>query len=285
VFVSKQDENGNTVVQFGDGATGSRLPSGQDNVQAKYRQGLGAGGNVRAGQLSQLLTRPLGVKDGSNPVAATGGEDPETVDQSRSNAPFTVKTLDRVVSLQDYEDFARATAGVAKSLATLSWDQEHRAILLTVAGPGGNNIAPDGAILKGLLTAIQAAGDPHVSVAVKPYRPVLFTVAAAVATNPDRDSNTVVKAVRDALLAEYSFDRRAFAQPLFLSEVIATMQNVTGVIAVNVTEFYRNGTSPPPSTAPEVLVADPPAVSASGTLGAELLTIDPKTLIQVEAAN
>jgi predicted phage baseplate assembly protein len=284
-FVTKQNENGQTVVQFGDGITGSRLPTGQDNVQAKYRQGLGSGGNVRAGQLSQLLTRPLGVKDGSNPVAATGGENPETVEQSRANAPFTVKTLDRVVSLQDYEDFARATAGIAKSLATLSWDQESRAILLTVAGSAGSVLAADGNILNGLTTAIQDAGDPHVSVAVKPYRPVLFTVAASVTTEPDRDGDTVVKAVREALLAAYSFEKRAFAQPVFLSEVIAVMQYVTGVVAVNVTGFYRNGTSPLPPTLPEVLLADPPALSGSGALGAELLTIDPRTLVSVEVAN
>ena len=33
-----------TGVQFGDGITGSRLPTGTDNVQALYRKGMGEAG-------------------------------------------------------------------------------------------------------------------------------------------------------------------------------------------------------------------------------------------------
>lgn len=278
IFITRQDEKGNTVVEFGDGVTGSRLPSGQDNVQAKYRQGLGAAGNVRAGQLSQLLTRQLGVKDASNPLPATGGEDPETLEQSRSNAPFTVRTLDRVVSLRDYEDFARATAGISKSLATLSWDRDQRAILVTLAGPDENS-----KVFKSLLTSIQAAGDPHVPVVLKPYRPVQFSISGTVTTDPDRNPDTVLSAVRAALTAAYSFNARAFAQPVFLSEVIAVIQNVTGVIAVDLDTFYRNGT-PPLTPPPEVLIADGPALSGPSSLGAELLTLDPQSLKAIGAA-
>ena len=67
---SRVDEQGKTYVQFGDGARGARLPSGSNNVRARYRKGLGAAGNVGPGALAQLLDRPLGVKGVSNPAAA-----------------------------------------------------------------------------------------------------------------------------------------------------------------------------------------------------------------------
>ena len=51
-----------TTVQFGDGVTGARLPTGQENVRAIYRKGIGLEGLVKAEQLSLLMTRPLGVK-------------------------------------------------------------------------------------------------------------------------------------------------------------------------------------------------------------------------------
>ena len=51
---------------------------------------------------------------------------PSRCPDARQNAPFTVLTLERVVSLQDYEDFARAYPGIAKALATWTWDGRKR---------------------------------------------------------------------------------------------------------------------------------------------------------------
>ena len=99
--------------------------------------------------------------------------------------------------------------------------------------------------------------------------------------DPDRDAQAVRKAVQDALLNRYSFAARIFAQPVFLSEALAVMQNVTGVIAVNATGFRRTG-KPALSQPPEWLTADPPVLSGAASLGAELLTIDPNSLAMVE---
>ena len=57
---------------FGDGTRGARLPSGVNNLRATYRKGLGNDGNVAAEKLTQLITRPLGLKTVSNPLAAAG---------------------------------------------------------------------------------------------------------------------------------------------------------------------------------------------------------------------
>ena len=73
---------------------------------------------MKAGQLSMLLTRPLGVKGAINPMDAEGAADREALDDARQNVPLTVLTLDRAVSLKDYEDFSRGFSGIAKALAT-----------------------------------------------------------------------------------------------------------------------------------------------------------------------
>ena len=39
VYVAREDKDGNSFVQFGDGKTGMRLPSGKNNVKAVYRTG------------------------------------------------------------------------------------------------------------------------------------------------------------------------------------------------------------------------------------------------------
>ena len=71
-YVLRAEEDGAGTIQFGDGRHGARLPTGQDNVRAIYRKGIGAAGNLQAGQLSQLLTRPLGVEGGEQPAACRG---------------------------------------------------------------------------------------------------------------------------------------------------------------------------------------------------------------------
>ena len=87
VYALRSDEHGKAYVQFGDGDRGARLPTGSNNVRAKYRKGIGAGGNVKPDALAQLLDRPLGVKGVSNPLAASGGVDPETEDAARRIDP------------------------------------------------------------------------------------------------------------------------------------------------------------------------------------------------------
>ena len=82
-------------IQFGDGIEGARLPSGTAKVRVRYRKGIGTGGNVGAGSLTTLLSRPLGVSEAINPEPAHGGEDAEDLAHARSNAPLTVMTLDR----------------------------------------------------------------------------------------------------------------------------------------------------------------------------------------------
>lgn len=53
IYTIRQDENGDICVQFGDGKTGARLPSGKKNVVAKYRTGIGVSRPNRISKLSQ----------------------------------------------------------------------------------------------------------------------------------------------------------------------------------------------------------------------------------------
>src|SRR5206468_4604786 len=136
------------------------------------------------------------------------------------NAPITVLTLDRVVSLTDYQDFARAFAGIAKALATWTWDGQSRGIFVTVAGPDGADI-PDGSkTMTNLIVAMQSAGDPHVPLRVQTYRPAFFRLSALIVINPDYQQDKVIAAVTDALRVAFSFDARGFGQGVALSQVV-----------------------------------------------------------------
>lgn len=277
VYISRRSDNGHTTVEFGDGTTGARLPTGRDNVRAKYRKGVGLAGLIKAGQLSQLMSRPLGVKSAVNPEDATDAKDPDTLADTRRNAPQTVLTLDRTVSLLDYEDFARTFGEVAKALATWGWDGQAQRVLITVAGSNGAEIATDSPTMTNLITAITNAGDPFVSFSVKSHRSATFRLQAAVKVDePTYVRKDVIAAIEAALRSTFSFDARTFAQMVALSEVIAVMQDVEGVVGVNVSRLHR---SDAPAGLNARLGAARPSVGTDGRLlAAELLTLDPAPL-------
>jgi predicted phage baseplate assembly protein len=179
------------------------LPSGQTNIRARYRKGIGLEGLVKGGQLSMLLTRPLGVKGVINPTASAGAQDPEVLDDARANAPLKVLTLERVVSLSDYEDFARAFGGIAKALAAWTWNKHSRGVLVTVAGPNGVAVEAGSATYNNLLAAMRAAGDPFVELRVMTYRPAYFRFAGSVDVDKFYRSGSAAT-LQQRLLAEQS---------------------------------------------------------------------------------
>jgi hypothetical protein len=277
IYITRLDNDGKTTVIFGDGITGARLPSGAENIKAVYRKGIGLGGVVKANQLSQLLTRPLGVKAAVNPLPSAGAADAETLDEARANAPLTLLTLGRVVSLQDYEDFARAFPGIEKSLATWTWRNQRRYIFLTVAGVNGATVSKSDILYKNILTALADSGDARVPVVLESYIPRFFRLKANVKVHPDYQVDKVLLAVEARLRADFSFQARSFGQPVSLSEVIASCQQVEGVVAVDVDAlYYSDGAATPPPAS--LLTARIPVTNEDMVLAAELLTLDPAPL-------
>ncbi len=286
IYITRTDDESNTTVQFGDGRTGARLPTGQENVTATYRRGIGLGGLVKARQLSLLMQRPLGVKEVVNPLAADGADDPEPREQARRNAPLTVLTLERIVSLRDYEDFARSFSGITKSLATWTWDGQRRGVFLTVAGPNGALVKEGGTLMDNLLHAMRKAGDPSIPLTVKSYVPAFFKLSATLKIRAGYLPELVLKSVRETLLSQFSFAARSFGQPVIRSEVIALIQNVAGVLSVNLNSLYHSGTIPVAPPPMHLAGAMPQEGGDSAVMqGAALLMLDPITLVDVGVSN
>jgi hypothetical protein len=224
-----------TELRFGDGVHGAVLPTGAGNVRATYRVGLGLAGRVRAGQLTSALDRPTGLLTVTNPLPATGGADPEPVDAARRNAPRTVRTFGRAVSLRDFEDLVTATGEVAKAQATWVWDGLGRAIHVTVAAQSGAGFSPTD--LKRLAATLSAARDPNHPLRVENHVPVDVVVRARVGVETSRRRSDVAAAARAALLDALSFDRLELGRPVHLSDVFRVLQEVTGVAYVDVDEL------------------------------------------------
>jgi len=241
-YIVRIDDADNATVTFGDGEHGTRLPSGVNNVVAVYRSGIGLDGEVAAGSLSLLQTKPLGVRSVTNPLPASGAADPENMADARTNAPLTVRTLDRIVSQDDYEDFARAFAGIGKAQALDLWSGEQHLVHLTIAGADGNPIS-DPKFTQYFFSALDNARDPAQRIKVDTFNLLLFNLTANVAVDRRFIAKEVFAAVESALIEAFSFAQRSFGQTLSAAEVIAAMQKVAGVIFVDLTALYLAGSS------------------------------------------
>jgi hypothetical protein len=275
-FETREGEDSATVVQFGDGRSGARPPSGRNNIVATYRKGLGRAGNVPAGRLTTALDRPLGLRDVFNPLPASGGGDPEDEAGARQNAPVTTLTLGRVVSLRNYEDFARGFGNIAKARADWAWDGAARRVLVTVAGPGGAAVDAASATYADLVRALRGLGDPFTRVSVASYRPAFFRLELKLRLAAGYEAEAVLAQARAALRAAHGFEQRGFAPLLAASEILATLHTLPGVAAVDLERFHR---TTPPNAQPilhQRLLARPARLAPSGALeGAEILALDP----------
>ena len=278
------DELGRNFVQFGDGVRGARPSSGQNNVRATYRKGLGVAGNLAAESLTQLTQRPLGVKGVSNPLPAEGGSDPEQQENARRTMPLRTRTLGRAVSLLDYEDFARAFAGVAKARAELLQLATGPVIAVTIAGPGDVVISSASPVWINLGAALADSGDPHVAVRLLAHRAGLFHLGLKVRRDPDFEKKRVLADVEAALRQHFSFEARSLGQPVQQSEVIAVAQGVRGVIAVDLDFLYRVAQPPAPTTKSlQVrLLAERMHVVAGAPVADEILTLAPGPFDRLE---
>jgi hypothetical protein len=239
-YVLRIADDGTAAVIFGDGLRGSRLPSGVENITAVYRRGIGPHGEVAAHRLTLLPSRPQGVREVTNPLAASGAAAPETLATARTHAPLAVQTLDRIVSLTDYESFARTFGGVGKAQATTLWDGGSRFVHVTVAAASGARLAPDAPLLTNLRRAMAALRDPQCEVRLGDYEPTPFGLTARVLVDPRHVPADVLAHVGDALRTAFAFERRELGEPLTAAEVMRVILAVPGTVAAVFDRFARS---------------------------------------------
>jgi hypothetical protein len=283
VYTTRIDDDARMQVTFGDGVQGARLSTGTVNVAARYRSGIGPDGEVKAGTLTMLRAMPLGLRGVTNPIDASGAEAPEQLADARRNAPLTLLTFERVVSLLDYEDYARAYPGIGKARGDVLWVDGAAVVYLTVAGATGG--APGADVLINLRTSIGKASDPSQRFLVSADAQRYFSCGARVVIDPRYVAADVLVAVSVALQAAFGFTARKLGQSVTAAEVVTLIHTVAGVVAVDLYELA------PYTDHPATAATPPTAVPAFGarwnaashtTTPAELLLINPAAITLAE---
>ena len=130
------------------------VPSAKRRIRVWYRHGGGRAGNLAANRLT-VMKDPIPGVSVTNPEAATGGTDAETLDNALERGPYEFYSLKRAVTAFDYELIARQSGAVSRALALTS------ASLYAHAKPGTVEVVlvpapPQDA--SGAMTAVRLAG-------------------------------------------------------------------------------------------------------------------------------
>lgn len=229
VYITRQNDDDETLVIFGDGVRGRRLPSGGNNVVATYRYGAGAAAPP-AGSITQIAKPVKGLTGVRQPVAAFGGADREDEEALQTYAPASALVLGRAVSIHDMEAVAAGVAGVRAVSAEWRWsDKRQRPVVqIYVVGEGG--------VEENVTQTLRNLTDPATPIEVLPAAGVPATLSLAVAVDDRYQEEDVLLAVRETLTGEEDGllvpERIGIGRPLYRSHILAAVANVDGVLAV-----------------------------------------------------
>ncbi len=233
------DADDRATVRFGDGTLGA-IPEIGATVEASYRVGGGASGNVRAGTVTTIAGAPQLSLVGalvSNPAPATGGAEREAIDHAVRHAPQVFRSLKRAVTGDDYEALARDFSGVGKvGAASSNWN----AVTLYVAPEGGGPVSD---VLKANLLAYFEDKRPLstiIEIEDVDYVPIYVTAQVGVVSYYNTDQ--IVELVHAAAGELLAFDTVDFNRPVYLSKFYEAIEAIEGVAYVHIDEFRRSET-------------------------------------------
>jgi hypothetical protein len=229
VFVTREDNQNKTHVQFGDGVNGARLPSGTNNVVARYRYGSGAE-SPDAGTLSVILQSWPGLKSIVNPVSVGGGSDPDPASKIKTYAPESVLTFGRAISGDDYEVIAAQAPGVARAASYWVWDTTQERMLVKIY------VGDDFNAVSSANTALAAASDPNRPLKVIQATPVPLVLQLSLVVDPRYVQGDVVNGVTAALIDPdnglFGVNVVRIGQSVFHSRIAKVCVSVPGAVAV-----------------------------------------------------
>ena len=253
-FVVEMANDGRAALRFGDGLAGRR-PAGR--LTATYRIGNGRAGNVGAEAISGILGGPAGIQRVRNPLPATGGTAPETLEQVRLYAPQAFRSQERAVTAEDYAALSGRHPDVQRAAATVRWTGSWYTVFISVDRRGGRPV--DAAFQATLRQAMEPFRMAGYDLEIAGPRFVALDLALRVCVAAGHFRSAVAAALRTAFSASSGFfqpDNFTFGQAVYLSQVLTAAMQVPGVAWVEPVRFDRWGQASSTALATGILPLD-----------------------------
>ncbi len=236
-FVVETDESGHSLVRFGNGINGKRLPE-KAVVNCKYRAGIGPDGNIGSDRLICFPEYYDSLIDECwNPFDITNGRAPEPVAEIIRRVPeaYIYRQL-RAVTLKDYVDRAEELEEVQRAYAAYSWTGSWRTVRITIDPRGGTELTETlSDKLASHLDAVRLIGE---DLEIRPPRFVPLDITVELCVHPDFWPEDIKYLLEQEFSdgwtpggrpAFFNPDLWTFGQGLMKSQIIGRVQMIEGV--------------------------------------------------------
>ena len=236
------------LVRLADGSTrrfGDVPPKGSVIRVAKYRTGGGRDANVAAGAVSILRTPIPTINRVVNRRSAVGGLDGEDLENAKVRGPIMLRTRNRAVTVEDYEQLSRTAAPEIVRVRAVAANGDDaggvRVLVVPAVADDGSGrlrfeqLIPDDDSLERISTVLDERRTIGARVMVEPPRYQGVTVVARVRARrryaPDTLRDDCLRALYD-----YFHPTRGgpdgegwpFGRPVHVGEVYAVLQGLPG---------------------------------------------------------
>jgi len=205
-------------------------------------------GNVGAEALGHVVSNDNGIVGVRNPMPASGGVEPESIEHVRQSAPSAFCTQERAVTPEDYARIVERHPEVQRAAATARWTGSWRTFFVTVDRLGGLEVdAEFEEEMRRYLEQFRMAGH---DVEIDNPRFAFLEVEMLVCVEPDyfrADVKTVLldvfsnRTFPDGRRGVFHPDNFTFGQPVYLSPLYAAAQSVEGVASIDISKLQRLG--------------------------------------------
>jgi len=274
-FVVEIDNDGYAHLRFGDGELG-RAPASLTTFETRYRIGNGTRGNVGADSITHIVFRNETVSGIKicvrNPLAASGGADPEAMADVKRTAPAASHgRRERAITADDYAELAQRNRKLQRAAATLSWTGSWYEADVDLDPIGVEVSTP--ALIDEVEDELEHFRRIGHDLAVFRAAYVPLDIALSICLYPHALRGHVKVALRDLFSnrtlpngqpAFFHPDNLTFGQPVYVSRLIAAAQAVPGVESVTVARLERLYEGP------------------NGELGKGLLSVGPIEIVQMD---
>ncbi len=256
-FAVETDNDGRALLRFGDNVYG-QAPSDNAGISVTYRVGVGSGGNIGRETLAHIIHQGTvdfpdilagGVR---NPMPAWGGIDPEPIVKVKLEAPAAFHhDQRRAVTEADYAEIAARHPEVARAVATFRWSGSWHTVFITIDPVGSVDVNKSlQKRVKDWVTRFTQAG---YDLEIDPPLFAPLEIEIDICAEPTHFRAHVKEAVLNALsnkplgvnqLGFFHPDNFTFGQSLYLSQLYAAIESVSGVDSAEITKFQRYGKPP-----------------------------------------
>ncbi|HEY5960347.1 MAG TPA: hypothetical protein VIV60_27525 [Polyangiaceae bacterium] len=232
IYTIRTDDEQNTIVTFGDGINGSRLPSGVKNVVATYRYGAGVAAPP-AGAIRQVARAVKGLRRIESPIKATEGQDPALSEQLRTAAPKSVLLFGHLVSAPDFEVMANQIGGVTRAVAEFLFIDSNKGAGIVVTYIG--SCPPEE-----IVSTLQLRAEPGLAIKAVPAYGTHGAFNAQVEIDKHYDKEVVAQKVKEALSRGPLATKNApIGKPLYRSVIFDVIQSIEGVVGIASASIWK----------------------------------------------